>query len=269
MILATEKTRVPMKKLWLAGVMAFAVLANHAVYAEDDEGLATVKATLSVLMPKAQADSVTKSAIPGMYEAVFGAQVIYVSADGRFMLEGDLYDLQRRVNLTEEKRQSGRVKAMESLDEASMIVFSPKSETKYTITAFTDIDCGYCRKLHKEMKDYNDLGITIRYASYPRSGLNTPSYEKAVAVWCAVDRNKAMNFAKGGASLEQLQAIEQVKDKNCKDPIKLHMQVASMVGVSGTPTLVMQDGSVLPGYVPAQRLLQILEDSAKNTKAGS
>jgi thiol:disulfide interchange protein DsbC len=153
---------------------------------------------------------------------------------------------------------------MEELDKDSMIIFSPESgKAKYTITAFTDIDCGYCRKLHSEMKDYNDLGIEVRYVSYPRAGLNSPSYEKAVAVWCSVDRNKAMSSAKAGASLEQLKKAEQVKDQSCKDPIKQHMKVASMVGVTGTPTLVMDDGSVLPGYLPAQRLLQALQENAK------
>lgn len=249
-----------MKNLWLIAFLM--IFTTQVVYAEDKE-LESVKAALSVLMPKSQADSVSKSALPGIYEAVYGAQVIYISTDGRFMFDGDLYDVQRRVNLTEEKRQGGRVKAMSGIDEDSMIIFSPKGKVKYTITAFTDIDCGYCRKLHKEMKDYNDLGIEVRYVSYPRAGLNSDSYYKAVAVWCAVDSNKAMTFAKGGAKLEQLKQVEQVKDETCKDPIKQHMKVANTIGVTGTPTLVLQDGSVLPGYVPAKRLIQVLEEKAK------
>lgn len=250
-----------MKKSVLIALTLF-VIAPFAN--AEDKDLATVTAALNALMPKVKADSVAKSAIPGMYEAVYGAQVVYISADGRFMIEGDLYDMQRRVNLTEEKRQLGRVKAMDTIDEDSMIVFkSTAGKAKYVITAFTDIDCGYCRKLHKEMKQYNDLGIEVRYVSYPRAGLKSPAYQKAVAVWCAKDRNEAMTEAKNGVKLDQLQKIEQVADKTCKDPIAEHMKVANAVGVSGTPTLVMEDGSVLPGYVPAQRLLKILEDSAK------
>ena len=119
------------------------------------------------------------------------------------------------------------------------------------------------------MQEYNDLGIAIRYASYPRAGVNSPSYDKAAAVWCAVDRNKAMNLAKGGASLEQLKVLDQVKDKSCKDPIQKQMKIANLVGVTGTPTLVMEDGSVLPGYLPPQRLLEALDEDAKHNKSNS
>jgi thiol:disulfide interchange protein DsbC len=247
----------------VVGVFAMLIATSlQNVFAEDDKGLATVKAALKAVMPRAQPDSIGESAIPGMYEAVYGAQVIYVSADGRYLMEGDLYDMQKRVNLTEEKRQTGRAKAMDDLNEESMIIFEAKGETKYVITAFTDIDCGYCRKLHKEMQDYNDKGIEVRYVSFPRAGLQSPSYLKAVSVWCAADRNKAMTFAKNGAKLEQLQKLEQVDDKTCKDPIETHMKVAKTIGVSGTPTLVMDNGSVLPGYVPADRLEKILKENS-------
>ena len=179
------------------------------------------------------------------------------------MIERDIYDLKRRVNLTEAKRQGGRAKTMNSIDEKSMIVFSPeKSKAKHVITAFTDIDCGYCRKLHDQVKDYNKLAIELRYLAYPRAGLQSKSYQKAVAVWCAVDRNKAMSFAKGGAKLAQLQQMTQVEDKTCKDSIKTHYEAARQIGVTGTPTLVMEDGSVLPGYVPPDRLIKILDSSS-------
>jgi thiol:disulfide interchange protein DsbC len=108
------------------------------------------------------------------------------------------------------------------------------------------------------MAEYNKLGIAIRYAAFPRSGINTPSFFKAENVWCAKDQQKAMNFAKNGAKLDQLKQVEKVKGKQCGDQIKKHYQVAREVGVTGTPTLVMQDGQVLPGYVPAARLNGIL-----------
>jgi len=261
-----------MKKFWLIPQLTVisALLFVHTAWAEEDKGLETVKAAINSLQLKDKPDRITKSVIPGMYEAIIGQYVLYFSADGRYMLQGDLYDVQNRINLTDEIRQEGRVKAMKTLDEDSLIVFSPKPEkVKYTITAFTDVDCGYCRKLHKEVKEYNDLGIAIRYASYPRSGVNTPSFYKAAAVWCAVDRNKAMTMAKNGANLEQLKGLEQVKGKNCDNDIKQQMKVANLIGVTGTPTLVMQDGSVLPGYLPPQRLLQALDEDAKRMKASN
>jgi thiol:disulfide interchange protein DsbC len=177
--------------------------------------------------------------------------VIYVSSDGRYMLEGDLYDLKNRINLTETKRRAGRAKVINAIDEKSMIVFSPeKDKVKYTITAFTDVDCGYCRKLHKQIKQYNDLGIAVRYLAYPRSGVNTPSYYKAVSVWCSADRKEAITEAKSGAKMER---------KDCDNPVKAHMAAAKEVGVTGTPTLVLQSGQVIPGYVEPKRLIKILD----------
>lgn len=253
-----------MKKSVLA-LLALLVtgMSAHVALADD---LDKVKEVLHKLMPKAEPDSVMESAIPGMYEVVLGSHVVYVSADGHYMVEGDLYDLKNRVNLTETKRQAGRVKAIDTINEDNMIVFKPQSgKVKHVITAFTDIDCGYCRKLHSQIADYNKLGIEVRYVSYPRAGKNSKSYEKAKYVWCAVDRKKAITFAKGGAKLAQLKELKQVKGKDCASEIDQDMQVADDVGVSGTPTLVMADGKVLPGYVAPDRLLKYLdEEKSKN-----
>lgn len=225
----------------------------------QDENIAKLEAVLKTVMPRSAPDSVAESSVPGLYEAVYGAQVLYISGNGRYMVEGDIYDIKNKVNLTEGRRQGGRVKAIDNIDKGSFIEFKPKGEVKYTVTAFTDIDCGYCRKLHKEMKDYNKLGIAIRYASFPRAGIDSKSYYKAENVWCAEDQQKAMNFAKAGASLEQLKDLKKVAGKKCGDTIKQHYQTAREVGVTGTPTLVMDDGQVIPGYVPASRLIGILQ----------
>jgi thiol:disulfide interchange protein DsbC len=180
------------------------------------------------------------------------------------MIEGDVYDVEQRVNLTENVRQDGRKEALATLDEKNMIVFKPEDgETKYVITAFTDIDCGYCRKLHSQIKEYNDLGIEVHYAAFPRSGLKTPSYYKAVSVWCAKDRNKAMTFAKGGAKLDQLKQLAQVDNtKPCTDAIARQLGTARDVGVTGTPSLFMENGRMIPGYVPPKRLRKMLDDAA-------
>jgi thiol:disulfide interchange protein DsbC len=221
------------------------------VMAGETEDISTIKKVLGALMPQAQADSIKPAGFPGMYEAIYGSQIIYISSDGRYMLEGDLYDLKNRTNLTEGKRRVGRAKVVADMDEKDMVVFAPKKEMiKHTITAFTDIDCGYCRKLHKQIKDYNDLGIAIRYAAYPRSGVNTPSYFKAVSVWCADDRKTAMTKSKAGETLPRA---------DCKNPVKDQMEAAKLVGVTGTPTLVLEGGRVIPGYVEPKRLLKILQ----------
>lgn len=238
-------------------------VANVSVSAaKDDKSVDTIKTTLKKIMPSATPDSIAESVIPGVYEIVYGAQIVYMTGDGKFMFEGDVYDVNKRVNVTENKRALGRKKVIDSIDQKSLIVFKPEGiETKHVITAFTDIDCGYCRKLHGEMADYNKKGIEVRYAAFPRSGLQTPSYFKALSVWCAKDQNKAMNFAKGGAKLEQLQKLAQVdNDKYCKESIAKHFNLARDVGVTGTPTLMLDNGQVIPGYVPPDRLIKMLDN---------
>lgn len=250
-------------------LLVTALLIGQPLLAADAD-MTQVNKLLKTLMPKAQPDSLGPSAMPGLYEAVYGTQIIYISADGKHMIEGDIYSVGKKngrpviANLTERKREVGRVKAVANIDKASLIIFSPeKGKTKHVITTFTDIDCGYCRKFHGQMAQYNKLGIEIRYAAFPRSGLETPSYFKAQAVWCAVDRNKAMNIAKAGAKLEQLQQLQQVEDQACKKIIKKHMAVAREVGVSGTPTLVLENGKVLPGFVAPDKIIKILEGAKR------
>jgi len=248
-----------MKKL-LVLIMA-AVVAQVVMAADSD--LDAVKGALKKIMPAATPDSINRTPIDGLYEAIYGNQIIYMTKDGHYMLEGDLYDINQRVNLTERVRQVGRKKVLDGIDEKQMIVFKPENNNpKYVITAFTDIDCGYCRKLHSQIKQYNSLGIEMRYVSFPRSGLNTESYYKAIAVWCAKDRNKAMTIAKGGAPLDQLKTLEQVSDtKPCTQAVVNDFSAARDIGINGTPTLFTEDGQIIPGYVPPDKLLQMLDSS--------
>lgn len=129
-----------------------------------------------------------------------------------------------------------------------MIIF-PAKNAKHTITIFTDIDCGYCRKLHSEVSRYTDAGITVRYLFFPRSGPNTESYFKAVSVWCADDRNQALTDAK---------LNNKVINKTCENPIDKHMQLAQAFGVNGTPAIIADDGTMVPGFVPAKELVKHL-----------
>jgi len=249
------------KKLTGKFILLVVLLAgSHAGLAGQTE-IEVVKASLKKLI-KVDPDSVKLTPIDGLYEISYGSKIVYMTKDGNFLIEGDVYDVKDNViNLTENVRLVGRKKVIDSIDPKNEIVFSPKDgKAKYVITAFTDIDCGYCRKLHKEIKTYNDLGIEMRYVAFPRSGPNTESYFKAVAVWCAKDRNKALTFAKGGAKLEQLQALAQVDDKtSCSKAVDRHLNKAREIGISGTPTLFMEDGQIIPGYVPASRLIQMLK----------
>lgn len=225
------------------------LLGPGALSQAGEDDIQRIKSTLSGLLPDTQPDAITESPVPGLYEVVFGPQIFYVSADGQFLFQGDLFDIKKNVNLTEEKRNAGRLAALNGVGEERMIIFAPK-QPKHTITVFTDIDCGYCRKLHSEMDAFNNHGIAVRYLLYPRAGVDSQSYEKAVSVWCADDRHKALTDAKAGKDIPK---------KTCDNPVRDHMELGRTVGVRGTPTIILSDGRKLPGYIPADRLSTMLD----------
>lgn len=237
-----------LKRIFAVGLVS--LMTWSSVWADDAADAETVKKALIKLAPGAPVDYVGPSVVPGLFEALVGTQVLYVSRDGKYLFNGDIIDVAKHQNLTEGKRTSARGKLIGSVDENTMVIFTPTKPVKHTITVFTDIDCGYCRKLHKEMASYLDRGIRVRYLAFPRSGPNTESYYKWVSVWCSGERRKALTEAKNGADLPR---------KECQNPVNAHMKLAEEFGVSGTPTIVLDSGDVLPGYVPADKLLSILD----------
>ncbi len=208
-----------------------------------------VMVAMEKVIPGLKPDSIRHSPIAGLYELEFGPHVIYVTKDGRYMVRGDVFDLAKGENLTEGKRKQARLKAVEGLGEDSMIVFAPK-DPKYTVTVFTDITCPYCQKMHSQMKEMNALGIKVRYLAFPRAGIPSKPYDDMVSVWCADDPQQAMTDAKAGKS---------VTPKRCDNPIAEHYKMGQMVGVKGTPTIILENGDTVPGYSPPQRLIQMLE----------
>ncbi len=243
------------KGMWLgalAGATLFAGLMSGAALAEEAERMAQVKERIEGLFPGTPADKINPSPVEGIFEVMIGPKVVYVSGDGRFLLRGDIIDLETQKNLTEPRQNEAQAAAVAAVGEDNMIIFGDKG-AKHEITVFTDIDCGYCRKLHDEMEAYNEEGIRVRYLFFPRAGINSDSYNKAVSVWCADDRNKAMTMAKSG---------QEVESKRCENPVQEHMALGQVLSVRGTPALVLEDGRMLPGYVPAKRLVNYLEDNS-------
>ncbi len=208
---------------------------------------------LTNLMPSIQPSSIDETAVPGLYEVSYGSTVLYFNKDASIMFRGDLIDVSSRENLTEKKRGEARSALLKSMDESKMIAYPAKNETA-KVTVFTDIDCPYCVKLHREMADYNDAGITIKYMAYPRAGIGSDSYKKAVNVWCSDNPKKAMGDAKEKQS---------IADKTCDNPVAQQFQLGQALGVNGTPSMFLEDGTSLPGYVPAQRLLGLIQQSKK------
>ena len=211
---------------------------------------AAIRQAMTKSMPSVKVDSVKPSVVKGLFEVVVGANIYYLSEDGKYLLQGRLVDVAARKDLTEAKLNVTRKLAIEKMGQANMIVFKPKI-TKYTVTIFTDIDCGYCRKLHSEIDQYLAQGITIQYLFFPRAGKGSDSYNKAVSVWCAEDRNAALTAAKKDQKLPE---------KTCDNPIDKHMQLAAEFDVKGTPMIISENGNVYPGYLPAKQLVEALEN---------
>jgi thiol:disulfide interchange protein DsbC len=234
-----------MRKVFKIAALSLLGLTLPAANADET----AIKQAIAKSMPSAKIDSVTPSEIKGLYEVIVGANIFYVSEDGKYLLQGRLVDVAARKDLTEEKLAGTRKKAVEKIGQENMIVFKPKIG-KYTVTVFTDIDCGYCRKLHSEIDQYLAQGITIQYLFFPRAGKGSDSYTKAVSVWCAKDRNAAFTDAKKGNTPPA---------KTCDNPIDKHMQLAADFDVKGTPMIVTEKGNIFPGYLPAKQLVEALE----------
>lgn len=241
--------------LRLSIAVFFAFFSAVALAADAlPEGIA---ARLAAVMPGESPDSVREMPVAGLYEIRFGAAIIYISADGRYLIQGRIMDFETNRNLTEEAQLVGRRAILDGLKESDLVVYSPK-DPKHTITVFTDIDCGYCRKFHQEMADLNRLGIRVRYAAYPRAGEGSESWQKAVNVWCAKERNAAMDESKAGRNIEK---------KACDNPVTAQLELGGQLGVSGTPTIFLEGGESIPGYRPAADLAAIVAQAAEARNA--
>ena len=203
------------------------------------EGSEKLMQALRAALPKVPVEDVYAAEIPGFYAVdLAGGQTLYGSGDGKFLFAGDL-------NLAESRRAKRRKVLMDAQLPEDMVVFSPSGESRAYVHVFTDVDCGYCRKLHQEMADINALGIEVRYLAYPRAGIGTPSHDKLVSAWCADNPNQAMTALKNGLTIPP--AV-------CDNPTASQYELGQKVGVTGTPAIVTADGRVLPGYMPAARL---------------
>lgn len=186
--------------------------------------------------------------------------VIHMTPDLTHMVyRGELYELTAGspVNITKNRNNGKREQLMAALDEKDLVVFKAKGEEKAVINVFTDIDCGYCRKLHGEVPRLNELGVSVRYLAYPRAGVTdrrtgqlTGSFKKIKSVWCDDNRQEAMNTAKRDRSIKE--------NLDCDAPVSEHMALGYEVGVSGTPAIVIDDGRFIGGYMAADDLAQTI-----------
>lgn len=231
-----------MKFLSLFLLINSVLFTSYTVSAEET-GAEQLKQALAKSMPNVQPTKISATAIEGLYQVIVGSQVVYMSVDARYMIEGDLFDLVTKQNISEDAKSVIRLAAIDELGADNMLVYRPE-KVKNTITVVTDIDCPYCRRLHNEVPDYLKNDIEVRYIFMPLKGAS--DMKKTVSVWCSDDQQMALDIAKSGGDVEE---------KTCANPIRDHLKLARDLGVRGTPAIIMEDGQMLPGYVPVDKMV--------------
>lgn len=220
-------------------------------------GEAAVRATLVGALPGAEIRRLRPAPFAGFTEAVVAGRVFYVSNDGRYVVDGAVIDMRERRNLTESAMDDIRVAGLKEIPTAQRIVFAPR-DPKYTVTVFTDIECGYCRMFHQHMPEYNALGIAVEYLFFPRAGEGSEAWAKAESVWCAKDPRQAMTDAKAGKTLPA---------GTCENPVGAEHALGQDIGVNATPAVYAANGAQLGGYLEPQRLLAALQANAERAAA--
>ena len=213
---------------------------------------ARARAAILAVNPQVQIDQVSASPLPGFQQVIVNGEVIYVSDDGKYLMQGSLYDVAAKKNLGEAVMAQLRSKLLTTIPASDRIVFAP-AHPKYTVTVFTDVECAYCRKLHSEIAQYNEEGIAVEYVAFPRMGLGSADFKKMVAVWCSPDKKAALTDAKNDRP---------VPYRNCTNPVTMQYKLGQRMGLTGTPMILTSDGVQVGGYVPPAQLRQVLDKMA-------
>lgn len=230
-------------------IVSMLVFSSFSFAAAPVDKAAVEKITEKMQALQIQVSSVNPFVIDGLYEVLTNRGIYYVSKNGQYLVHGNVYDLDNGMeNISEKSLVAVRKNKLKAF-EKDMIVYKAPQE-KHVITVFTDSSCGYCQKLHAEMADYHKQGITVRYLAFPRGGLNSSTYNTMVSIWCAADQKLAMDNAKKRHA---------ITPKTCKNTIKEQYELGLFFGVNGTPAIILEDGSLKPGYLPADRLIKLLE----------
>lgn len=235
----TTMTRIAVAALMLA----------TAASAVGDDDFAALRDGLADKFPNLEAEDIFETPLPGFVEIRQGAMVAYLSVDGRYLVRGDVIDLEGDRNLTQDAMSTGRRELLSGFGDEDGVTFAPENP-KHTITVFTDVDCGWCRELHKEIAEFNELGIAVRYLMWPRGGPGSEGWAKAEQVWCADDRQQALTRAKNDKSLPAADCDASI--------VRRHFETGLRLGVSGTPAIVTDSGRFIGGYKSAQEMAAIL-----------
>lgn len=248
----TSRKTTPITARLLTTIVAALVVAP-VVAADDDAELEQLRQKVGEMFDLIAPENINASPVDGWYTIQKGSVVAYISSDGRYLLQGDLIDLDNQVNLSEVSRNDARRDLMSAVTDEQVIVFSP-SEVKYSVSVFTDVECTYCRRLHNQIDEYLAHGIEVRYLLYPRNGPASPSWNTSEEVWCSSDRNEALTMAKLDRKVEASACdATMVQD---------HYVIGRDIGLSGTPAIVFDDGTLISGYLPPDQLKARLDNIA-------
>ena len=211
-----------------------------------------VMALLEERLPHIPLTGVSESIIPQLYEIITEGQVYYVDETAEFLVDGNLIRLSDGTNLTDTTLGRIHTGFIDEIDEKDMLIYEPEEASDRSITIFTDISCGFCRRLHEEIDTLLEGGVRVRYLMFPRAGLGTQSHADLESVWCADNPQDAMTHAKAGGAIEP---------KTCDNPIESHMELATKVGLRGTPLIYLDSGVKVPGYREAVELTRMVNTS--------
>ena len=235
--------------------------AGASTSQSTDPALETVRKAALRFAPGITIDSIVPAPLPGYYQVIASGQLVYISADGRYMMHGNLVDLTTQQNISDDAWAQFRKAELAKVPPAQRIVFAP-ANPKYKVTVFTDVNCGYCRALHQQMDAFNKAGIEVDYLAWPREGItttsgrDTPTYTEMVSVWCAADRKAAFTAAKQDKA---------PKPATCANPVKDQFNLGERLGVTGTPAVIAPDGQMVGGYVTPDQLLKLLQDQQRGS----
>ncbi len=232
---------IMIKKLSVSLLVGILCLRTGIAGAQDS----SMEENLARLLPSnMQVEAIQEAPMEGVFEVTAGNQVLYVYSVNEFLMIGDVYNTKERINLGEERKNEQISEAMKSVPEEEMIVMG--SDPERYVVVFTDTDCGYCQRFHQQVTELNEKGLQVRYMMFPRAGLESDSYREAVSVWCADDQIQAMTIAKSGG---------RVAHAECKNPVADQYALGQKIGIRGTPTMILDTGKVIPGYLPVEQLL--------------
>lgn len=235
-----------MKSLSISLGAVFLLIGMTSASATDFEA---IEARLATVVPDVDQLVISETPLPGIMQVQIGGDIIYMSEDGRYLVQGRLIDMETQSDLTDAAKAVLRREQLESLDRTEMVSFG-NDDAEFEVLVFTDPDCGYCRRLHQQVDEYEAAGIKIHYLAFPRAGVGSQTYDKMVSVWCAEDRQGAMDVAKAGRT---------PTPATCDNPVTTQYQMGQSLGVTGTPSIMTFNGDIIPGYVPPDRLRERLE----------